>query len=445
MISYDTFKELTDKPYKIILDTNILLDLYRLPAKNSIEIIKLFEELMDNLFIPHQVYKEFTEEKYKVSGNAKKKYEQIEKDIKTAINIFSNRLISNTNGYRRYNYCDIDKLQNDINVKIEELHNITKKYIDDHKIEIEENKDFLQSDKVSVFLNKLKHKEHIGKKVEYSVLLNILREGELRYNNSLPPGFMDIDKKGIDKYGDLIIWKEILNTFDNKNIIFITNDKKEDWWELDKHKNPIEMRRELKNEFLENNNGVKITFFTFNIFYEYMSKKLKWKDLNTNLILGIDCFVKYLKNNSKFKRDIRYEFDKFIKDIELSDYVNVFFTDSELEFDELNISDSGEVSIEYDYVIYYININGYLNYNLSFIDEEGYEFSIGAVELEFEGRITVNRKIDSNYNCEEKYSYSEVEFIVIRSHYKDEYELNQDAEEDGLAEQMDALEEYYRH
>lgn len=51
-------------------------------------------------------------------------------------------------------------------------------------------------------------------------------------NKRSPPGFKDKDDSNPNQYGDLVIWKEILNLGAEKKqpVIFVTDDAKEDWW-----------------------------------------------------------------------------------------------------------------------------------------------------------------------------------------------------------------------
>lgn len=61
-------------------------------------------------------------------------------------------------------------------------------------------------------------------------------EGENRYKKEVPPGFKDAkNKDGVRKFSDLILWKEILRfaAKEKKNVIFVTDDVKADWWETD--------------------------------------------------------------------------------------------------------------------------------------------------------------------------------------------------------------------
>lgn len=59
------------------------------------------------------------------------------------------------------------------------------------------------------------------------------QDGYARYEHRLPPGFLDGDKEK-NRFGDLIIWYEILDksaisAVDYPNVMFITNDEKKDW------------------------------------------------------------------------------------------------------------------------------------------------------------------------------------------------------------------------
>lgn len=95
-----------------------------------------------------------------------------------------------------------------------------------------------------------------GSPYNYNEKLNIVKEGHYRYLNQIPPGYMDaVDengkegnaKKGFEKFGDLFVWKEILKYSESnkKDVLFITEDHKEDWYE----KKTMFPRRELIEEF----------------------------------------------------------------------------------------------------------------------------------------------------------------------------------------------------
>jgi hypothetical protein len=83
-------------------------------------------------------------------------------------------------------------------------------------------------------------------------LKEIYVEGEKRYSNKIPPGYRDIKKPENERYGDLIIWKQIIDKSkaDETDIIFVLDDRKDDWW-LEHSGKTISARTELIKEFHE--------------------------------------------------------------------------------------------------------------------------------------------------------------------------------------------------
>src|SRR5690606_12214134 len=87
-------------------------------------------------------------------------------------------------------------------------------------------------------------------------LEKLYRDGKRRYDEKIPPGYMDMKEKQNEGnrslYGDIIVWKQVIEkakTVD-QSIILITDDLKEDWWYKFKGKT-ISPRPELIKEFHE--------------------------------------------------------------------------------------------------------------------------------------------------------------------------------------------------
>lgn len=94
----------------------------------------------------------------------------------------------------------------------------------------------------------------LGREYPFSEKLSIAQEGEFRYHSEIPPGYKDYDKRkkgqGIQIYGDLFIWKQIMEICKNKHhpCIFVSNDVKNDWNEsYDK----TLIKRDLLEEFFD--------------------------------------------------------------------------------------------------------------------------------------------------------------------------------------------------
>lgn len=97
-------------------------------------------------------------------------------------------------------------------------------------------------------------------------LEKIYKEGNIRYSEKIPPGFKDNHKSDNKKFGDLILWFQIINKAieTKKPIIFITNDAKEDWW-LEKNGQKIMPLPQLKKEMIEKA-GVDFHIYSLNSF-----------------------------------------------------------------------------------------------------------------------------------------------------------------------------------
>lgn len=60
----------------------------------------------------------------------------------------------------------------------------------------------------------------------------IFKDGKKRYEDKIPPGYLDTEKGDFDQFGDLIFWNQIIDNAitTNRPVILITSDLKEDWW-----------------------------------------------------------------------------------------------------------------------------------------------------------------------------------------------------------------------
>ncbi len=96
----------------------------------------------------------------------------------------------------------------------------------------------------------IEHSFTIGEELTYDRMLKIAKEGNYSYSEKIPLGYMDANINiGIQKYGDLFTWKEILNEAlsKKKDVLLVTNDVKEDWWDKDQNAPRFELIKEMRN------------------------------------------------------------------------------------------------------------------------------------------------------------------------------------------------------
>lgn len=116
----------------------------------------------------------------------------------------------------------------------------------------------------------------VGKTFTEEETKEIFEEGQERYKKHIPPGFCDAGKSkdGEDNniYGDLLVWKQILlfSKDNKKDIIYVTHDQKNDWWEKAKGRT-IGPRVELRKEFAKET-GQNFYMYSMESFLEQYSR-----------------------------------------------------------------------------------------------------------------------------------------------------------------------------
>ncbi|MGN6178800.1 MAG: PIN-like domain-containing protein [Mucilaginibacter sp.] len=249
-----------------VFDANTLLNLYRYSNSTRKDFLLVLEKLKDKLFMPHQVGLEYQTNRINVIEILSNSYDSLEKDIKE---IFENQFKNQVNKFKRHPSISIDailKLQEDFLKKI--------------KSELEKQRkahpDFTTEDGVLNQLTEI-YKGKVGKAFSKEELQKIYSEGKARYEQQIPPGYKDLEtkrKRGEQHvYGDLIIWKEVINFArkEKKLIIFVTDDRKEDWWTIENGKT-IRAREELIKEFYDLT-GLRILIYSADNFLQFAKQR----------------------------------------------------------------------------------------------------------------------------------------------------------------------------
>lgn len=385
MINIEEFQQIRSSEHLIVLDTNVLLELYRQPANISLDVINALKEIQNRIYVPRQVYDEYLKHFHKICGDEKKRYNNITRDLTDYLKNLQKDISTKIGEYRKHNYTDISKLQSDLNKEINDAQNIIASYEENHNAEIQLNKDFLENDKVKEFIDLLHNQGNIGKKIPFSKKLLLLQEGQIRYDNLIPPGFRDSAKVGEAKYGDLFVWKDIITIAKEKNtnIIFVCNDTKEDWWEKD-NDIPIDLRQELNEEFKETNPSLNIHFLTLDKFFSYLAEELKLGKSKSALQLSALDDVKNILDN--YEDEIYQSIGEYLITIN----VNEELDEELLEAGDENIYWSiADVSVEKENkkIVYYINLDISVLADLVYQEDDDYTYSAGKVALALIGHI----------------------------------------------------------
>ncbi|WP_040941072.1 PIN-like domain-containing protein [Xanthomonas sp. NCPPB 2586] len=221
----------------VVLDTNVLLHLYRVPAGSSEEILEVFSLLKGRLWIPHHVGLEFHRNRLSVIAKAHRDAQSLFDDLGKKFADY-NRKIDELQLAKR-GVGDIDSL-------IEDMKATSEKIEERSKIAVAAQ---LKPNGPDLILNALDDllKNSVGPAPSTQEEVDrICRDAALRFAVKMGPGYMDVDKdNGGDpkfmaghlvfekRYGDYLLWTQMIGHVSRaktKNVIFVTSDEKEDWW-----------------------------------------------------------------------------------------------------------------------------------------------------------------------------------------------------------------------
>jgi hypothetical protein len=387
----------------IVFDTSALLNVYRYSLVNSKRILNHIQNYEDKLWIPAQVKKEFNKNQENVrSVNL---YKNFDKKLSKHVESKKDELLVQLSEYEKKRFSGFTELKSKLEAKFSEMDTIVKHY----KTEISEEtgvyKDFIEE--VDSFFSSLINSEKVGEELNFIELLKILKEGELRYRYKLPPGFEDATKDGIDKFGDLIFWKQILyksSNIDNKYIILVTSDVKPDWFQKNKKNEVVSPREELLSEFTQLNTEKEIIIIPFEDFIEEISdvsdpsdRDLLLELRTNNLIkrLPQDLFEKMVEEKLNSVVDIN---DIYKKTLQKSNGIerNYIQTLSEIShpvIETISVNNNG-IRVDENEVIYSLKVTAECEYPTA--SYGSHVISFGGIYTEVTLSVELKRKLEDN-------------------------------------------------
>lgn len=264
-----------DENTLFVFDSNTLLNLYGYAKQTREDFFSILEVIKERIWIPYHVGLEYQRRRLNVVKNEKAVFRNIDGLLAQIEKILDNefpklgleqrfpKLHENTN-----------KLEEDIKKSLSNYKRSVKHW-DDIQPCVRGHDDI--RDKLNSFFD-----NRIGPPpTTQEEIVQIAKEDASRYENKTPPGYEDkIKDKDLEsstyeyagisyerKYGDLIIWKQLIKKVseenDVKSFIFVTDDAKEDWWYIvdSRGEKTIGPRAELREEIAKKA-GVEI----FNIY-----------------------------------------------------------------------------------------------------------------------------------------------------------------------------------
>jgi len=215
-------------------DANVLLNFYFYSRPTTKTFTTVLRLLKSRLWLPYQAGLEYQRNRVAVISKVVKSYAEADKTVESLLALIQSK---SQPPFLKKKLSDklVDALLDagsDIEGTLEDL------------------KELVKTDSIRDELDEL-FGGKVGARFDNGRLQAIYGEGKTRYKDRVPPGYKDEkDKPGNEMFGDLVIWKELIEKAKAEHcpVIFVTDDGKEDWWHIHEGRT-LGPRPELLREF----------------------------------------------------------------------------------------------------------------------------------------------------------------------------------------------------
>lgn len=262
-------KDLWDR-CTFVLDANVLLNIYRYEDATREDLFRVLENLKGRIWVPFQAAKEFYVNRLVVIREQKGKFDRLESVLDATLKEMRG-----------------GEFTKSAFLRIEDLEQIVKPSIEKAKLLISERRakhpELLADD---LFLERLVLivGDSIGDEPEKKEFDESCKVAQERIDKKQPPGYLDFQKPIPDRYGDVLIWFELLkHAKSNKSpIVLVTDDDKEDWW-LITGGQKLGPRPELREE-MKKTAGVEFHILNPARFLELAADQLKLRVADSSVV-----------------------------------------------------------------------------------------------------------------------------------------------------------------
>jgi PIN like domain/Restriction endonuclease len=249
----------------VVLDANVLLDLYRIAPEARRQVLDAFRGVTERLWVPHQAAIEFSRNRKGAVIGRVSSFKQARQALRNAkddaIDILESaieRLLELREQSGKAEPWDIANAGLDREGLLERLDGVMDPAIAELEA-LESEHDLHPGDmqRIDPLFEEIDTllAGHIGASYPFSELRILVEEAHaFRFPNEIPPGYRDIDKKTmLGAAGDYLLWRQTIDKAiemetPDKRVLLITSELKSDWWELDEKGRPRGPRPELVQE-----------------------------------------------------------------------------------------------------------------------------------------------------------------------------------------------------
>ncbi|NGM67318.1 PIN-like domain-containing protein [Sphingobacterium sp. SGR-19] len=325
-------------------DTNVLLNLYRYSPSVRDAFFNLLEQIGDRIWITYQTAFEYQKNRLLVINAQRNAY----KRIRDTLNKKKGEIDAELNSFKKHTYLQSNKLKKQIEQAFysisSDLDNLERQH-----------PDYLAVDPILEKLTVLLEGK-VGYDLPTASLEQLYRDGKKRYDDKIPPGYMDMREKqnqgNRSLYGDIIVWKQVIEKAKeiDSSIILVTDDLKEDWWYKFNGKT-ISPRPELIKEFRDETKK-RINIYQADLFLELANKNLAQKTAKE--VIQEVRSVRFADEFEIYKRDFDDIEDKRLycqvcdpgEDYPLVNYLNIYEPE-DIENENVVIEDPDQLKFDF--------------------------------------------------------------------------------------------------
>jgi len=235
----------------VIVDTNVLLDLYSIPESARNLALDALQFLQNRLFVPHQVMREFWRNRQATIAEAPVHTQPLD-GVRDELFAILNSLRPD-----RGRSDELEAIRSQIDSTLEDL----RAQIDDARGAPLDIKRILEDNSLDPVLKRLETILDGRTGPGFDNEAAMVEKGLKRFAEKIPPGYMDGEEKKDQRpekgTGDYLLWEQALEFVgqqpEPRSFVLVTNDSKEDWRSIIKkpHKRVLGVRPELVSEALE--------------------------------------------------------------------------------------------------------------------------------------------------------------------------------------------------
>jgi hypothetical protein len=209
----------------VVVDTNVLLSLYRLSFGAREKLLEILQESSGRIWIPHQVGYEFHENRV----DRIREQQGMGKKVESALDSFKKSFASTLQEYSQNAFFEPRSLQAEWNEVVDDFKSRVR---GTHFSKANEYAITPQNDPILIKLARL-YEGKVGRKPSGEKLEELHGIASIRFEKNIPPGYKDAKNKPVPRcYGDYVLWWQVIEHAREKDvdILFVTDDKKSDWW-----------------------------------------------------------------------------------------------------------------------------------------------------------------------------------------------------------------------